>query len=500
MALEWKKIAFAEDVVSDIAYGAGWDGVTDVAPSKNVVYDEMELRAPKANPFFTGLLTETSTAAEESAPLGNELLTADGWTSTDWTGDFASGFDHNTGNTTALLNSLAAVTNNFYQITYTVTGRTAGTFTITFGGETSDAISATGAWGPKAASTGTLSITPTSTFDGTIVISIKRITGAYNPAYKIVNSAGGTVLEIRSTTNALYNTAIGYQSLSFNTTGINNTAIGYQSLCLNTTGINNTAIGYQSLSLNTTGINNTAIGYQSLSLNTTGGYNTAIGGQALYLNTTGYYNTAIGVQALYSNTTGSSNTAIGYRALYLNTTGIYNTAIGCRALYSNTTGGYNTAIGGRALNSNTTGINNTAIGYQSLSLNTTGGYNTAIGGQALYSNTTGVQNTALGFFAGRYTSATAGNQTSSNSVYIGYDTRSSADGNTNEIVIGASAIGNGSNTVTLGNTSVTGWYMGATKLIGVQGAAVADATGAGDVVAQLNTLLARLRTHGLIAI
>lgn len=38
-----------------------------------------------------------------------------------------------------------------------------------------------------------------------------------------------------------------------------------------------------------------------------------------------------------------------------------------------------------------------------------------------------------------------------------------------------------------------------TKVLGAQGAAVADATGAGDVVAQLNTLLARLRTHGLIA-
>lgn len=38
-----------------------------------------------------------------------------------------------------------------------------------------------------------------------------------------------------------------------------------------------------------------------------------------------------------------------------------------------------------------------------------------------------------------------------------------------------------------------------TQVVGAQGAAVADATGVGDVVAQLNTLLARLRTHGLIA-
>lgn len=38
-----------------------------------------------------------------------------------------------------------------------------------------------------------------------------------------------------------------------------------------------------------------------------------------------------------------------------------------------------------------------------------------------------------------------------------------------------------------------------TQVISSQGAAVANATGAGDVVAQLNALLARLRTHGLIA-
>jgi hypothetical protein len=37
------------------------------------------------------------------------------------------------------------------------------------------------------------------------------------------------------------------------------------------------------------------------------------------------------------------------------------------------------------------------------------------------------------------------------------------------------------------------------QVVSNQGAAVADATGAGDVVAQLNELLSRLRTHGLIA-
>lgn len=43
MAIQWKKVAFAADIVSDTAYGTSWDGVTDVAPSKNAVYDEVEL-------------------------------------------------------------------------------------------------------------------------------------------------------------------------------------------------------------------------------------------------------------------------------------------------------------------------------------------------------------------------------------------------------------------------------------------------------------------------
>jgi hypothetical protein len=46
------------------------------------------------------------------------------------------------------------------------------------------------------------------------------------------------------------------------------------------------------------------------------------------------------------------------------------------------------------------------------------------------------------------------NQTSSTSVYLGYLTKALVDGDTNEIVIGASSTGGGSNSVTLGNTSI----------------------------------------------
>lgn len=36
------------NLISDTAYGAGWNGVTTIAPSKNAVYDEMELRTKAA--------------------------------------------------------------------------------------------------------------------------------------------------------------------------------------------------------------------------------------------------------------------------------------------------------------------------------------------------------------------------------------------------------------------------------------------------------------------
>ncbi|MDD3486968.1 MAG: tail fiber domain-containing protein [Candidatus Moranbacteria bacterium] len=371
----------------------------------------------------TALLTMQSTSSYESAPLSSELLSAgDTWGTTNWTGDFASGFTHTTGYTDALTDTTVVPTTNYlYQISYTVTGRTAGTFTISFGSESKGGLYSTGTWGPKATGTGTLSITPTSDFNGTIVISIKRITGTYSPTYVLNDSTGTSALEIRSSTASLANTFIGRYGGRYNTTGYNNTALGYQSLYCNTTGYSNTALGTYSLYCNTTGYNNTALGVNSL-----------------YSNTTGYNNTALGYQSLYSNTTGYSNTSLGTSSLYSNTTGYQNVALGVNSLYSNTTGYYNTALGVNSLQYNTTGYNNTALGVNSL-----------------YSNTTGYNNTALGYYSGRYISGGGNNQTSYSSLYLGYDTRALADGDTNEIVIGASAIGAGSNSVTLGNTSIT---------------------------------------------
>jgi len=116
---------------------------------------------------------------------------------------------------------------------------------------------------------------------------------------------------------------------------------------------------------------------------------------------------------------------------------------------------YSTGVGYRALQADTIGYYNSALGANALFSNTTGSYNSTLGASALYSNTTGHYNSALGVNAGRYLADGSGNGTSNSSLFLGYETRSKEAGQTNEIVIGASAIGAGSNSVTLGNDSIT---------------------------------------------
>jgi hypothetical protein len=149
-------------------------------------------------------------------------------------------------------------------------------------------------------------------------------------------------------------------------------------------------------------------------------------------------NTAVGNNSLSSNTTGGGNSTLGASALRINSSGSANTAIGNSSLYSNTIGSANTAVGDSSL------------------FSTTGFYNSALGTTSLAGNTTGSNNSAFGYEAGRYiadktTSATILN----NSVMLGWRTSPLANNQTNQIVIGYDAIGAGSNTVTLGNTSIT---------------------------------------------
>jgi len=366
---------------------------------------------------ITGLASFTGTTASDGGQLGAELLSTSGWTSTGWTGSFATGWTHTTGNTTALTNTLAAVNGNYYQITYTVTGRTAGSFTIAFGGYSIAGITATGNTGPQAISTGTLSITPTTDFDGTIVISIKVITaGSANLTIK--NSAGTVINEINGSSSNT-NIFVGLDAGSRNTTGLNNTFLGSSSGLNNTNGTDNSFFGYISGQSNTVGSNNTFLGSFAGWSNTIGGFNTFVGSSGR-ANTTGNFNCYFGARAGISSTTTSGNCFFGYEA-------------------------------GRQ----TTGSTNSFYGYQSGTLTTSGSNNVGFGLFSGLNNTTGSNNSFFGSESGRRISSGSNLTVANNSIFLGYDTRANADSETNQLVIGYAAIGLGSNTTVIGNSSTT---------------------------------------------
>ena len=171
-------------------------------------------------------------------------------------------------------------------------------------------------------------------------------------------------------------------------------------------------------------------------------------------------NTALGDQALMSINGGDRNTAVGFAALNSLTTGSSNTAIGRTALENLTTSNENIGIGFSALNQLSTGAQNTAIGGGAMFSGSTGADNVALGYHALYANTDGASNVAIGKLAGRFlqdgtTAATSPDQ----SVLIGADTEFEAATNTNSIVIGYGAEGQGSNTVVLGNDSIVNTFL-----------------------------------------
>ena len=150
----------------------------------------------------------------------------------------------------------------------------------------------------------------------------------------------------------------------------------------------------------------------------------------------------------------------GYNALKL-VTGSTNTAIGRAAMNAACTGSYNVAVGGEALRDSAAGTNgNVAVG---------------VGALEKLNHNDGDYNIAIGMGAGRYHETTAsatpgsaspdGNNTAgANSIFIGYDTRSAESDRSNEIVIGHTAVSNGSNTITLGNDDVSSIHCNDTSI------------------------------------
>jgi hypothetical protein len=127
----------------------------------------------------------------------------------------------------------------------------------------------------------------------------------------------------------------------------------------------NSAFGVSALGSFSGGTKNTALGYNALSSVTSTDQNIAIGAYAMG-STTDYFqqSVAVGNQSLQYNK-GSFNTALGSGALSgtsLTSAATYLVGVGALALMNNTSGQNNTAVGSYALSTNTTGNNNTALG------------------------------------------------------------------------------------------------------------------------------------------
>jgi hypothetical protein len=182
----------------------------------------------------------------------------------------------------------------------------------------------------------------------------------------------------------------------------------------------------------------------------------------------------------YGSVNRNNSAAIGTNAMLANT-GAYNTALGNLALANSSAASSSVAIGELAL-LRCYGSNNVAVGRGTLQGNElTGSFNTAVGFEAMQTLLGTSNNTAVGAYAGKLDNTASLAAYSQDSVFIGALAKAGVPGGaTNEIVIGASSIGNGSNTVTLGNNSITKTY-----LKGVLTSLVAD--GASSVGHTLDT-------------
>lgn len=101
----------------------------------------------------------------------------------------------------------------------------------------------------------------------------------------------------------------------------------------------------------------------------------------------------------------------------------------------------------------------TAFGERALQECTSNGAS-AFGSGTLISTTNAFRTSAFGVDAGRYIAdGTTANAITTDSVFFGGSTRAQANNQTNQVVIGFGAIGNGSNTVTLGNTSIVKTFL-----------------------------------------
>lgn len=385
---------------------------------------------------------ETPKAQTDTAALGTELISSNGWIlGTGWSGNLQSGFTHTSGTAILSYTMPENTINNYYQVSFKssvamtdsnlfVSVGNSPLFNLYFEEHDDGTISI----GVLAAENGNLSFTPSTDYNGVISeVSIRRVIGTYQPIKQLLDTSGKVSTEIYITPQEQNNLYIGLNAGSLNTTGNRNVGIGANVLKKNLSGWRNIAIGSGALQNNTAGTRNIAIGEDSMPSMQSGQRNIAIGTSTMTLIKNGNRNIAIGADSLFYAEESDDCIGIGFAALNLNK-GNTNYGIGTRALYS-ATGNKNIAIGYDTGHNITSGSENTLVGAAAGYNLKTGKNNVAIGPYAAKGTTNSDQshyNIAIGYGAaqniGRY---------SSYNVVIGPNTATSLSGADHCIVIGA---------------------------------------------------------------
>ncbi len=115
-------------------------------------------------------LSQAPTADIAYVTNGDFTGSATGWTLTAGWAYGSNAVAHTAGTTTLTQSSMNVTIGGVYTVTYTITGMSAGTVTVSIGGAAGTARSANGTYiqALTATTTGTLTFTPTTTFNGTI--------------------------------------------------------------------------------------------------------------------------------------------------------------------------------------------------------------------------------------------------------------------------------------------------------------------------------------------
>jgi len=337
--------------IDDVTIGGSTPGPvsgTTGTFSGSVSAESISAKEIEAVPASTSDIPISAKSLQSTAPLGDELVTnydfssSTGWTfGTGWSYDSGNDeADHTPGNTAALTQDISVVDGATYQVSFTITNRTAGSVEIDIGGvyiythtvNKTFTLSSKKSLVASGSGTQTLSITPSSDFDGSISsISVKAITGTSQAVIVCLDDSDATAIEVRGD-DELGSIFLGQNSGETNTTGTDNSFFGKYSGRNNTTGIGNSFFGYSSGQSNTTGGYNSFFGKDSGQNNTIGTYNSFFGRASGYNNTTGSRNSFFGRDSGYDVTEGTNNTFFGYNAGKGITTGSHNTIIGVNVI------------------------------------------------------------------------------------------------------------------------------------------------------------------------